>query len=1186
MTMSLEVSLYEAIRDDVPLDTISNLIKQGVDCNLSHFDPNNLNFISPIQLAAGKSVYKYGALHLLYRNRNSPTKMQIEKHLAFYFNYYDSSNNEKNDLFLEFNISRLFHARISQYLPGEMDVINVALWNYDKVLLHGRQLNIGLTYDAFLKVRIYTLFRWLAEMRADSSLIHNSTAYAIIENELLHHLEAYYLLHDIRHIPVEFTKDMMRSKLNKEKSFRLLVLECYKDIAQNIIKKIKELQPKEEYIIPTGWDGHAVCITFRRIDQTHISIRVDNPSPFNPPKRHEIKPIARGAGVHRIRSKVLGLLDVANLDKNINYFMLLVDSMKRNLDEKTGIRLLYNSGRKIKGLEQRNDEAPTIIEQASTNCVVKCFEPGLRMRCGKQYERLCETLLKQEKITIIELMDKCKKYWEDDINGIPDQFDLFRKIDTIKILPAAPNFSLHEKLKSSYKRRYQHISNIINEQSSHRLEETFIDLKFKEEETIIQFEDLFSKPRILILGEAGSGKTTICQYAAYSWACGTLWQNQFGWLFYIKMRNLNENIYPSRQENYTLIDIIINECYKGSTFIDIDRRKLEFQFAHSSKILWILDGYDERIIPSHLSNIEQELLSKANLLLTSRPYGTHRCHYDMKVNIQGFTDDDIKTYIEKYFYLKRTTAQQCKTFVFHSDQLQKVACIPVCLQLICILWNSNHTKELDTIEKAGQLYEKICEYLLRRYLLKFHGLCTSALASKDVFEHPKAEAFKLLEYLAFIAAQSNKFATSGEQIWNITGRLCMDVLQSGLLKQKSGYHSPILAENVYYFIHRSFQEYLCGRYMRRELTLNCVKKQKEVIRFIADHKYFRRMRQTFQFFFDLDRSDSCMKEFWSAVDCEPRDLIGLRHFSRMMQWVLDGTCVLETGDKKNIDRRTIDVIKRWILNKDRRPHDSANIYLFEWSIGVISKQVWLDAFKEDLFIENSSKRRYFMPGLWSETNIHELRNIYGQIPKDVQKIFALIKNGPTERVLRSLQIDTDKFPPPIFPKQKSIPKWLQEVHNKAKQNEAIMTLEEFQTILHNYSSYAELNCRTTILDIHTWPLKIDPSALIDISQETLKLILELSQENALFYRDFKLPIISFLQLYENSDDQNEILCSLIVSIALNSPCIVTASPGRQTSVRVHEHENFVDIDLGAIRRSKLLLEFDKIRQIYGYSYDF
>ena len=480
----------------------------------------------------------------------------------------------------------------------------------------------------------------------------------------------------------------------------------------------------------------------------------------------------------------------------------------------------------------------------------------------------------------------------------------------------------------------------------------------------------------------------------------------------------------------------------------------------------------------------------------------------------------------------------------------------------------------------------MCGYLLRKYLLKFHGICTSALASKDILEHSSAEPFRLLEYLAFIVAQSKRFAISGKDISDITGPLFMDVLQTNLLKQKSRDHSPVLAENSYYFIHRSFQEYLCARYMRRELTSTCEEKQKEVITFIADRKYYRQMRETFQFFFDLKRSEACIKAFWSAVDCEPRDLIGLRHFSRMMQWFSRGTCVLETEDQTNIDRRTIDVIKRWILNKDRRPHNCANIYLFDWLFRVISEQIWLDAFEEDLLIEDPSKRRYFMPGLWSETNIHELRNSYAQIVKDVEKIYALIKNGPSERGLKSLEIDISKFPPPIFPKQKNTPKWLQEAQNRAKRNESIMTLEEFQTILNNYSYYAEWNRSATINDIVTWPLKIDPSALINISPETLKLILELSRKNALFYSDFNLPIIPFLRLYENSDDHGETLCALIALIALNSTCIITASPERQTSVRVYEHENFEDIDLGTVCRSKLLLEFDRIRQIYGYSYDF
>ncbi|CAF3435491.1 unnamed protein product [Rotaria sp. Silwood1] len=246
--------------------------------------------------------------------------------------------------------------------------------------------------------------------------------------------------------------------------------------------------------------------------------------------------------------------------------------------------------------------------------------------------------------------------------------------------------------------------------------------------------------------------------------------------------------------------------------------------------------------------------------------------------------------------------------------------------------------------------------------------------------------------------------------------------------------------------------------------------------------------------------NSCTEKFWSAVDCEPRDLIGLRHFSRIMAWFPYGSCGFAFDDENKINERTINVIQEWILKKDRRPHDFANAYLFEWFADVIDKQ---------------------------------------------------------------------------------------ETQDKAKRHESITKLEEFQTILQNYSSYAKLNRQTTLCDQAVWPLRIASSALVNINDETLKLILQLSQQSALFYRDFNLPIIPFLELYGKSVGFNEeTLRSLIVSIALSSSCIVMASPEQTTSIRVHENETFVNIELGQHRRLALMLEFYEIRRNYGYSTSF
>ncbi|CAF1481202.1 unnamed protein product [Rotaria sordida] len=239
--------------------------------------------------------------------------------------------------------------------------------------------------------------------------------------------------------------------------------------------------------------------------------------------------------------------------------------------------------------------------------------------------------------------------------------------------------------------------------------------------------------------------------------------------------------------------------------------------ASSSNILWILDGCDERTIPDHLLAIEQQLLDKQYVLLTSRPYGTDKCHYNIKVHIQGFTKDNIKTYIDKYFsIINRIETEKLWSFIDYPNQMILVASIPVCLQMICIIWE----RRKDDLEIGMTM-----GHLLRK---------------------------------SFLATQSYRFAISGHQISIVTGALFLSSLQVSLLNQRSRYSYSVLVEK------------------------NNSKEQKDVEKFITEQKYNRRMRDTFMYFFDLKRSSSCMELFWSAVDCEPRDLIGLRHCSRIM----------------------------------------------------------------------------------------------------------------------------------------------------------------------------------------------------------------------------------------------------------------------------------------------------------------
>jgi hypothetical protein len=60
-----------------------------------------------------------------------------------------------------------------------------------------------------------------------------------------------------------------------------------------------------------------------------------------------------------------------------------------------------------------------------------------------------------------------------------------------------------------------------------------------------------------------------------------------------------------------------------------------------------------------------------------------------------------------------------------------------------------------------------------------------------------------------------------------------------------------------------------------------------------------------------------------------------------------------------------------------------------------------------------------------------------------------------------------------------------------------------------------------------------------------------------------LPVIDFLKVYaEQSTLNDDILCSLIVSITFSSKCILTAPPGEKKLIRVHKKDDtFVNIEL-------------------------
>jgi hypothetical protein len=437
----LERRLFNTLKRRPNLETIKELIEQDVDCNLSYFDRRTRTFISPIQLAAKSD--RHIALPYLYEHRNSPTKEQLDQHLSFYINHHNRSQPEKNEILFDYTISRLLYTRINaEHTKQIFDTLIVSLHGFDKAEYRKQSLTDGSRLEIFLQLRIYSLFRKMIDMKINS----DTNMIDIIEKEFLHNLETYYFLVSVESISLVTTEGIIKRISSETGSQKSLLQKCYESIAKNVINKIEQLQIKEEYTIPTGWFEHAVCVSFRRISQTHIVIRIDNPASGNPSNMHEIE---HSVDDHiRIKPRVLGQLHVDKLEGNLIYFISLIDSVRRDLTPKRGRSLIYNLKGQIHHLEEiQIENFPSFDEQADENCVVKCFEPGMQIRFGLKHPSLYQSLLLYERNTANLLTHRSEEEHQRNLIELLYRFISLAKEEDMVNLPNTERTRLQDKLK-------------------------------------------------------------------------------------------------------------------------------------------------------------------------------------------------------------------------------------------------------------------------------------------------------------------------------------------------------------------------------------------------------------------------------------------------------------------------------------------------------------------------------------------------------------------------------------------------------------------------------------------------------------------------------------------------------------------------------------------------------------------
>ena len=262
-----------------------------------------------------------------------------------------------------------------------------------------------------------------------------------------------------------------------------------------------------------------------------------------------------------------------------------------------------------------------------------------------------------------------------------------------------------------------------------------IRVKYCQELFTCTTDEIETPKSILVTGKAGIGKTLFCQKLFRDWATDKLFLSptnahlpNFKFAYLLTFRQLN----LLKGETLTLQELL--NC---SVILDdqsnISDEVFEYILIHPEEVLIILDGFDEFSEQAKIAGGEHErypnscrkkmpvaalcaklmrgkILGKATVMITSRPDETDKIigiGFDRIVEITGFSQQEVREYIEKYFRHDEIMKNTVLEHITKNENLISFAHIPVLCALMCsymeyVLQKSKITDNLPI--SASDLY--------------------------------------------------------------------------------------------------------------------------------------------------------------------------------------------------------------------------------------------------------------------------------------------------------------------------------------------------------------------------------------------------------------------------------------------------------------------------------------------------
>ena len=348
----------------------------------------------------------------------------------------------------------------------------------------------------------------------------------------------------------------------------------------------------------------------------------------------------------------------------------------------------------------------------------------------------------------------------------------------------------------------------------------------------------------LVEGSPGIGKTTFCLKLAYDWAHGKIPAEcsfpKFEIVLLLKCRDIHEDVMETISEQ--LLPEDMEEKTKERLFDFIK------DFHNQEKTLILLDGLDE--LPKDSERyvdklLQRRILSFCYVLATSRQERgidvRKRYGFDILLEIKGFTESDAFDYIRKHFKnvgpLHSSKGESLIKEIQENTLLHALRNNPLNLLLLCVIYEDY---EGNLPSSRSELYRVIVLCLLRRHCAK-HNL--DAPQDNNTLEKQFEESILALGELAWMCLLSDRYCFRESELAELEKRYKGLVSRHIGLVYKEESLRKIKPQHEYYFLHKTFQEYLAAVFIAHKLRGN----ELRLFEHLTFHELVEKYREVFLF---------------------------------------------------------------------------------------------------------------------------------------------------------------------------------------------------------------------------------------------------------------------------------------------------------------------------------------------------